>query len=163
MTDATAEPEEEPKKKGGMLPLLIGAVLAVVAGGGGFFVASSGLLGGGSEAEEKEEKKNPADAIAKAAFVPLEPLIVSISTDGRSRQLRFKAQLEVEDGTEKAVQEIMPRITDVLNGYLRAVEVSELEDPSVLVRLRAQMLRRVQIVVGEGVVNDLLVTEFVLN
>ena len=57
----------------------------------------------------------------------------------------------------------MPRVLDVLNSYLRAVEVSDLEDPSALVRLRAQMLRRVQIVTGEGRVRDLLVTEFVLN
>jgi flagellar FliL protein len=52
---------------------------------------------------------------------------------------------------------------DVLNGYLRAVEVAEIEDRSALIRLRAQMLRRVQIVTGEGRVRDLLVTEFVVN
>ena len=58
---------------------------------------------------------------------------------------------------------LRPRILDVLNGYLRAVEVAELEDPSALVRLRAQMLRRIQVVAGEGRVNDLLISEFVLN
>ncbi len=52
---------------------------------------------------------------------------------------------------------------DVLNGYLRAVDVPALEDPSSLIRLRAQMLRRVQIVTGEGRVRDLLIIEFVLN
>jgi flagellar FliL protein len=31
------------------------------------------------------------------------------------------------------------------------------------VRLRGQMLRRVQLVVGDGMVRDLLITEFVLN
>ena len=51
----------------------------------------------------------------------------------------------------------------MLNGYLRAVEVADLEDRTALVRLRAQMLRRVQIVTGEGRVRDLLVTEFVIN
>ena len=50
----------------------------------------------------------------------------------------------------------MPRILDVLNSYLRAVELADLEDPSAMVRLRAQMLRRVQIVTGEGRVRDLL-------
>ena len=57
----------------------------------------------------------------------------------------------------------MPRILDVLNTYLRAVEVRDLEEPAALVRLRAQMLRRVQVVTGEGRVRDLLVTEFVMN
>ena len=58
---------------------------------------------------------------------------------------------------------LKPRVMDVLNGFLRAVEVQELEDPAALIRLRAQMLRRIQIVVGEGRVNDLLIVEFVLN
>jgi len=57
----------------------------------------------------------------------------------------------------------MPRILDVLNSYLRAVAITDLEDPTAMARLRAQMLRRVQIVTGEGRVRDLLVTEFVLN
>ena len=57
----------------------------------------------------------------------------------------------------------MPRIVDVLNTYLRAVEVRDLEEPAAMARLRAQMLRRVQVVTGEGRVRDLLVTEFVLN
>ena len=68
--------------------------------------------------------------------------------------------------TPKGADEVtllIPRILDVLNGYLRAVEVSELGDPNALVRLRSQMLRRIQIVTGEGRVRDLLVTEFVLN
>ena len=57
----------------------------------------------------------------------------------------------------------MPRIVDVMNGYLRALDAAELENPAALVRLRAQMLRRIQIVTGEGRVRDLLITEFVLN
>ena len=52
---------------------------------------------------------------------------------------------------------------DVLNSYLRAVAVSDLEDPSALVSLRAQMLRRIQLVTGEGRVRDLLIMEFVLS
>ena len=51
----------------------------------------------------------------------------------------------------------------MLNGYLRAVDVEDIEDPSSLVRLRAQMLRRIQIVVGQDAVSDLLIIEFVLN
>jgi flagellar FliL protein len=57
----------------------------------------------------------------------------------------------------------MPRILDVLNSYLRAIDVASIEDPQAMARLRAQMLRRIQIVTGEGRVRDLLVTEFVLN
>jgi flagellar protein FliL len=71
--------------------------------------------------------------------------------------------LEVSGPHSAEVTLLKPRILDVLNSYLRAVEVAELEDPSALVRIRAQMLRRIQIVTGEGRVRDLLITEFVLN
>lgn len=43
----------------------------------------------------------------------------------------------------------MPRILDVLNGYSRAVDAQQLTDRSSLFRIRAQMLRRIKIVVGE--------------
>ena len=71
--------------------------------------------------------------------------------------------MEVKGGSEEEVTLLLPRVLDVLNGYLRAVDVRELESPSALIKLRAQMLRRVQLVTGEGQVRDLLIMEFVLN
>jgi flagellar FliL protein len=61
------------------------------------------------------------------------------------------------------VAALMPRVLDVLNTYLRAVQARDIEDPAALARLRAQMLRRIQVVTGDGQVRDLLITEFVLN
>ncbi|MEL7416552.1 MAG: flagellar basal body-associated FliL family protein, partial [Pseudomonadota bacterium] len=58
---------------------------------------------------------------------------------------------------------LKPRISDVLNTYLRAVSLDELENPAAMLRLRAQMLRRIQLVTGEGRVRDLLISEFILN
>lgn len=162
MADAETEPDEVPKRKS-KLPLLIGFVLMLVLGGGGFFATYSGMiLGGGNEAAGAHATDGIA-TMPDIAFVPIDPLIVSLGTSGRARHLRFSSQLEVSKAHQDEVTMLMPRILDVLNGYLRAVEVAELEDPSALIRLRAQMLRRVQIVSGEGRVRDLLVTEFVLN
>jgi flagellar FliL protein len=50
-----------------------------------------------------------------------------------------------------------------MNGYLRAIDPAELDEPATLLRIRAQLLRRIQLVTGDGRVRDLLVTEFVLN
>lgn len=142
--------------------MLIGLVLMLALGGGGFYATYSGMiLGGGGETAHGTEGQ--AGALPDIAFVPVDPLVISLGNQGRNRHLRFVAQLEVEQPRQSEVTLLMPRILDVLNGYLRAVEVRELEDPTALIRLRAQMLRRVQIVTGEGRVRDLLVTEFVLN
>lgn len=164
MTDTPEIPDETPPKKSKM-PLILGVVFALVGGGGGFFAAQSGILGGGEPAEESAEAPElPLDPnIAEIAFVPLDPLIVSLGPQAQNKHLRFKAQLEVPIQYQADVQGILPRITDVLNSYLRALRPMDIEKPDALIRLRAQMLRRIQIVTGTGRVRDLLVMEFVLN
>ena len=159
MSDETTEPEDAPKK-GGKKGLLIGLVLSLVLGGGGFFAAYSGMIPGTGGPEQVVKK--PEITEAQPSFVPIDPMVISLGRGARNH-LRFNAQLEVDPEKSDAVVNAMPRILDVLNGYLRAVELAELEDPAALIRLRAQMLRRVQLVTGKGHVRDLLITEFVFT
>ena len=150
-----------PPKKRSRLPLIIGLVLMLGCGAGGFFAVYAGLvLGHGAD---HAGEAPVVEALPDIAFVPIDPLVVSLSSEPSGRYLHFTAQLEVAKAYQPDVTLLLPRVTDVLNGYLRAVEVRELEDATALVRLRAQMLRRVQMVAGEGRVRDLLVTEFVIN
>ena len=159
MAEPEAAPDVVPKKKS-KLPLIIGLVLALALGGAGFYATVSGMILGSGEAHGAEVG---VDALPDIAFVPIEPMVISLGAASQSRHLRFTAQLEVVNSHSADVTLLQPRILDVLNSYLRAVDVAELEDPSALVRIRAQMLRRIQIVTGEGRVRDLLITEFVLN
>ncbi len=152
------EDGEAPPKKG-KKPLLLGLVFLLVGAGGGFGLVASGMLGGGGHEGETMPVFSPEDV----AFIPIEPLVISVGAPGRQRHLRFQAQLEVTPNAVAAVTTVLPRVLDVLNGYLRAVDMADIEDPSSLVKLRAQMLRRIQIVVGDGMVTDLLISEFVLN
>lgn len=154
MTDAA--PEAPPRKM--LKPMLIGAVLALILGGGGFYAVWSGLIlapGGGHEAV--------AEPLPDIGFVPVPPLIISLGAGDSGRHLRFTSQIEVAGENLDEVNLLLPRIMDVMNSYLRALDVAALEDPAGLVRMRAQMLRRIQMVTGEGRVRDLLITEFVLN
>ncbi len=156
---AMADPAAEaPPKKSSKLPLVLGVVLALVLGGGGFYATWSGLLFGTHAAEDAGPEPLPA-----IAFVPLEPIVISIGPMSKNQHLRFTAQLEVATSGTEEVTLLVPRILDVANGYLRAVEVSQFDDPAALVTIRAQLLRRIQIVTGEGRVRDLLITEFVMN
>ncbi len=159
--EADADSEDEaPKKKGGLMPIIIGLVLALVGGAGGFYAGSSGLIGGGS-GEKPEEKAETG--LTNTVFVDIDPLIVSIERPDRVAQLRLQLALEVEGPYAGEVQEMMPRLKDVLNSYLRAVDTTDFVGSGALVRLRAQMLRRVQIVIGNNAVHDLLVQELVVN
>ncbi|MCW1949953.1 MAG: flagellar basal body-associated FliL family protein [Octadecabacter sp.] len=158
----TTEPSEDTPKKASKMPLILGCVLALLGGGGGFFAVQSGLIGGSTE-EAHEEAEPVAEDLPALAFVPMETLVINLPDHAQAKHLLFTAQLEVEPAFSQEVTDLMPRIVDVLNGYLRAVRVAELEDPTALIRLRAQMLRRVQVVVGDGRVKDILIMEFVLN
>jgi flagellar FliL protein len=110
----------------------------------------------------KEGTEKPLKALPDVVFVDLPPVIVSIKS-GDSRHLKFHAQLEVNPEHLSDVEKMKPRIMDVLNGYLRAVHVGDLEDSLALMRIRGHLLRRIGIVVGEDRVRDVLVMEFVLN
>ena len=161
MSEAEIEPEgAEPKRS--KLPMIIGLVLAIVGGGAGFYATWSGMILAG-ESEQSETEIAPHNNFPDLAFVPVEPLTISLGGGGNSQYLRFRAELEVPAAFKSDVELVLPRVVDVLNSYLRALEIRDLEDPAALTRLRSQMLRRVQIVTGPGRVNDLLVMEFVLN
>ena len=159
------EGEEEAPKKKSKKGLLIGVVLALLLGGGGFFAVYSGLILG-QEAEVASADAVPEEEVLDlppVAFVEIDPLVISLGNGVGSRHLRFRASLEVEPQYQEDVTQLIPRVLDVLNSYLRAVEMRDIEDPSALLMLRAQMLRRIQLVTGEGRVRDLLIMEFVLN
>lgn len=160
MATAEAIADEAPKKRS-KKPLFIGLVLSLVLSGGGFYAAFSGLILGGDE-NQTDERRAPGP-LTGIAFVPLETIVVSLGRDSGSEHLRFTAQLEVVESAAEDVMTLTPRILDVINSYLRAIDTASIEDPHAMARLRAQMLRRIQIVTGDGRVRDLLITEFVLN
>lgn len=160
MTAEADVPDESPKK-GSKLPLVIGVVLALAGGGGGYMATQMGLIGGKTDVAKPVEPSS--DPVPDLSFVQLDPLVISLPGSGGRAHLRFSAQLEVAPDAGPEVTTLKPRIVDVLNSYLRAVELAELEDPTALLRLRAQMLRRVQVVTGPDRVRDLLIMEFVLS
>ena len=159
MASVDAGLDDVPKKRS-KKPLLIGLVLALLLGGSGFYATWSGLILGDTAHATAETAPGPMTGIA---FVPLETMVVSLGPDAGSEHLRFTAQVEVVDTAVADVTLLTPRILDVLNSYLRAIDTASIENPQAMARLRAQMLRRVQVVTGEGRVRDLLITEFVLN
>lgn len=156
------ETDDAPAKRS-KLPLILGFLALCLGGGGGFYAAWSGMILAPESDASKIEAKVAQPPSSDVVFIPMEQIVVSLSPGSTSKHLVFRAQLEVPKENQENVEHLMPRIIDVLNGYLRAIETRDIEAPAALLRLRAQMLRRIQIVAGRDQVNDLLVMEFVLN
>ncbi len=159
MATAT-DPDDIPRARMPRWLLIPGLLLALLGAAGGFYGIR--LLGPGHDmlAAAESAVAAPADA---PAWVELEPLVVTLPRASGRQFLRFAATLEVAPDAASAVAALRPRIVDVMNSYLRAVEPADFENRMILADLRAQLPRRIQVVTGEGQVRDLLVIEFVLN
>lgn len=172
--------EEGPKKKS--KGLLIVLILSVLLGGGAFYGVYSGMIPSpfgndsppGAVAEDAPDafsgdvpepfaEERPSIDPASIAFIALDDMIISLGSTASASHLKVKLSIEVAREEENAVSALKPRILDVLNTFLRAVDERELEKPHAMMRIRAQMLRRVQLVTPEGAVRDVLIQEFVLN
>ena len=162
MSEIEEETEEEATKKSKM-PMIIGLVLALIGGGGGFYAAFSGMILSPGSATEQHLNEMEVSQIPDVSFVEVQPLTITLGTTPQPRHLRFSSQLEVPSEYKSDVETVLPRVVDVFNTYLRALRVEDIEDPTALIRMRSQMLRRVNIVAGEGRVNDLLIMEFIIN
>ena len=187
--ESEASEDVETKKKSSKL-LLFAALGAVLLGGGvfaGIFLgvipvpaalggkdAAAAYAEGDSHAEAKAGQghdgshKPPPKRASDASFVvpgfmDLDALVISLGPNAHARHLRAAFTLETAPDALEAVAALRPRILDVLNTYLRAVDERDFEAPHAMPRLRAQMLRRVQLVTPPGSVSDVLIREFVLN
>lgn len=151
-----------PKKKG-KTGLILAVVALLVGGGGGFYATYSGLLKLPLGGQEKNETKKKDHSLPAVAFISTGEMIISLGPTARSRHLLLEAELEVAPEYLAEVELLRPRFLDVFNTYLRAVEERDIDDPGALPRLRAQLLRRIQIVTGPDRVHDLLITRFIMR
>jgi len=173
--DDKDKPDGEPVRKGKSKLLLVACVLALVAGGGSFYAVFSGLLvlpfiGGGEgkrdtaagHGGETGDYAGSPYLLEPGVFIHLDPLVITLGPQSQSKHLKITLAIEIGPGREAEVEAVKPRVIDILNGFLRAVDEREFELPRSMERLRAQMLRRVMLVTPEGAVRDLLIQEFVL-
>jgi flagellar FliL protein len=156
MADAQDSPEASPRssRKG----LILAAVLTLAATGGGFAAGFLGLVPLPGAEGESHSAETP-----QVAFVAVDPVIISVSGMPGVSHLRFAAQIEVDPAHRAEVEGMRPRVLDVFNSYLRAVDPTLFGERAALVKVRAQLLRRIQLILGPERARDLLVTEFVLN
>lgn len=172
MADATAEmadtDDEEAAPKKSRKPMLIGLILFVLLGGGGFYATFSGMLsvselmGGSSESDDDQAADEHPDGHA-FAFASIGEMVIPLGPKANSDFLILEAEVEVSPGEKEGIEAQMPRIRDMFNTYLRAVEARDLEAQDATLRLRAHLLRRIGVLVAPLEARDLLFTTFILK
>ena len=159
MTDAVANAEPETKRTSKM-SMAIGLLAVLLGAAAGFYLVFTGMI---LATDNAKPTGTVPYQLPDVAFVPVEPMVVSLHPISQGRHLRFRAELEVPSQYESDMQVLMPRVVNVMNGYLRALETQDFENPGALLRIRAQLLRRIEVIAGPDRINDLLIMEYVIN
>jgi len=173
-TQPAGETAVKKPKKGKKKLLLLLAIVPVVLGGVAaayFFVPAVShmvdpLIGrhpAGADVAAVEVKP----IVPRPQFIELPEMAVTLANGGRPRQMRIKLALELTRATPTspdvpATDVLSPRVLDALLAYLRTLRDGDTEGGLALDRIRGDLYRRLTLILGPDIIQDVLVTSLVM-
>jgi flagellar FliL protein len=137
--------------------LLIAGLLA--------FAYFSGFLS--SFTRKAAAEQAPADKAAVISYYDLPDMLVNLRSDGpRPSFLKISVSLETNHPEDKMVLDrVLPRVIDTFQVYLRELRVDQLQGSAGLLRLREELLARVNAALKPSNVhvNDVLFKEMLVQ
>ena len=167
------------------LMLIAGAGALVVLGGGG--AAAVMLMGGkgahaeagghakskakpkkkeGGHGEGGKEGKSPiSEGPDGVVYYTMPDILADIqSSDGRATHLKLKLAFELADAdAADAIEPNAPRLNDMFQTFLRELRPEDLAGSAGSYQLRAEIQRRVNLVIAPAKVNAVLIEEMLIN
>jgi flagellar FliL protein len=143
-----------------------GGLLVVLAGGGAavyFLVLSAPKTDAAANASVQTAAANlPA---AQATFFDVPDIVVNIQgADAAPAYLKLSVALELDKVDAKAaIEPVMPRIIDQFQTYLRELRVEDIRGSAGVMRLKEELLRRVNLAVAPTPVRDVLLKEMIVQ
>lgn len=178
-----AEGEGDGGKKKKIIIIAAAALLLLVGGGAGLYFTGmlDSLLGkeahgeagadgehGAAEGEDGEaavdSHGNPVVS-GGPVFLKIPDMIVNLSgTGAQPRYLRLSVQLELKsEGDMQGVEQVMPRVVDQFQTYLRELRVKDLRGSAGIYRLQMELLSRVNAASYPIEVQDVLFQEILIQ
>ena len=154
--------------------IVAGGLVVVLGGGGGAYY----FLGGSAPAEEHAEGApaegghggGPGAAPSElpgehAAFFDVPDIVVNIQTaDSTPAYLKLSVSLELDSAEAKtAIEPVMPRVVDQFQTYLRELRVEDVRGSMGVMRLKEELLRRVNLAAAPTPVRDVLLKEMIVQ
>ena len=155
------------KKLLGNKKLLIIAIagLVLVLGGGaaGYFFLFSGSET--SATQTAENKPHEPIVAPQVTFYDMPDLVVNIqSSDGANAYLKLGVSLELSNPEDKTgMQPLMPRVVDQFQSYLRELRLDDLRGSAGVLRLKEELLRRINVAAAPFHVRDVLLKEMIVQ
>jgi flagellar FliL protein len=168
--EGSEESSDSPKKKLPIKKILIIVLPILLLAGGGAGVYFSGILDKFTGKKTEEAPKEaaapaPPKAVQAASFMDLPEMLVNLQTSGRKQAfLKLRVALELEAITDQPrVEQMLPRIVDNFQVYLRELRIEDLQGASGMHLLREELLTRVNAAVKPVKVSDVLFKEMLVQ
>jgi flagellar FliL protein len=156
------------KKK--LFMILIPLLLVLGAVGALYFTGMADKIMGlfhkkEASAPVAEETTKPGQPGPQAVFYDLPEILVNLNSTGRKQNfLKIRVSLELESPLDvPKIESVMPRIIDNFQVYLRELRIEDLQGSAGLLRLREELLTRVNSSVKPAKVNDVLFKEMLVQ
>ena len=135
------------------------------AGGHGAEKKGGGGHGGGAEGEADPSQGVIAEGPDGVTFYTLPDMVVNIqSPDGRPTFLKLTLTLEMhDDDLDHTLQIEGPRMQDMFQGFLRELRPEDLAGSAGSYQLRAEILRRVNLIAAPAQVDAVLIEEMLVQ
>lgn len=126
--------------------------------------------GGGGHGGGAEGEADPALGVITSGpdgvtFYTMPDMVMNIqSSEGRPTYLKLKLTLEMQDAELAThLQEEMPRMKDMFQSFLRELRPEDLAGSAGSFQLRAEILRRVNLIAAPGKVDAVLIEEMLVQ
>ncbi len=172
-SDMSDEMDSAPARHGGgggggskkLILILVPLLLIIAAIAGAYFTGIlDPLLHKRKEAPVEAVSTLPQEAQAPV-FEDLPEILVNLNSSGRKQSfLKIRVSLELDSPLDiPKVDAMLPRIIDNFQVYLRELRLEDLQGSAGLLRLREELLGRVNNAVKPAKVNDVLFKEILVQ
>ena len=168
--DAEAQGEGEAAPKKGfkrfltkkILMIAVPALVLVLAGGG---AGTYFLLLKPHDSSKAKLADAPPLTPPQVAFSDVPDILVNIqSSDGTPAYLKLSLSLEMDNDLEKTgMTALMPRLVDQFQSYLRELRIDDLKGSEGVLRLKEELLRRVNAAAAPYKVRDVLLKQMIVQ
>lgn len=126
---------------------------------------AKGGHGKGGDAEADPALGKITEGPDGVTFLTLPDMVVNVqSSDGRPTFLKLKLTLEMTDAHQaEVIQSQMPRLHDMLQGFLRELRPEELQGSAASFQLRSELARRVNLILAPGKIDAVLIEEMLVQ
>ncbi len=172
MSDQTSEqPEDSAPQKGGIGlvgMLVLGVACAATSFASVYFLAPAQTIvaeasAGDAEPAEYAAASSSDEEKKDYTYTPIQEILITIGNAPATRYLKMNLSLATDKSDAKKIKSNETALVDAFLLYLRSVSVEDFEDPSFYKHMREQLSRRADLVLGDGVSEGVLITEFLLR